>query len=483
MTPIARHKTAMTRLSLSRPLATAVDDQIVHTDVTVFDYGCGRGGDLQRLTELGISCTGWDPGHRRDAERRAADIVNLGYVLNVIEDPAERAEVLHTAWALTRKILIVSARLVWDAKGLNGRALGDGILTSAGTFQKFYTQQELRTWVESTLAASTLAAGPGIMYVFRDPTDAQSLLIDRVRRTTRAPEPWVSAQLFHDHKALLTPLITFLTERGRLPRTGELPEANAIKRQLGSVARAHAVIVNATGAEKWEQHRLHRAEDLLVYAALALFDRRPSFTHLPKPVQHDVREFFGTYKQWCSRADKLLVTTGQQHRLDLAICASSVGKLTPSALYVHTSALGHLPPLLRVLEGCANTFVGAVPGANLVKLHRGQPVVSYLSYPTFDADPHPVLARSVIVDLRKLAIDLRDYRRADNPPLLHRKEEFLTPDDPHRSRYERLTASEKRHGLFAHPERIGTLKGWEATLQEVGVEIRGHRLYRRRASH
>lgn len=482
MTTVARHKTAMARQTLSRPLATAIEDRLVHTGVTVFDYGCGRGGDLQRLTALGIECAGWDPAHRRDAGCHDADIVNLGYVVNVIDDAAERLHTLRAAWALARKVLIVSARLTWDSKGLTGRSVHDGILTTAGTFQKFYTQHELRTWVETSLEAPTLAAGPGIMYVFRNPADAQALLIDRVRRTTKPPEPWVSAQLFEDYQDLLAPLAEFLTQRGRLPRRTELPEAESIKRKLGSIARAHAIIASVTGPEKWEQLRLRHTESLLVYAALALFDRRPRFHHLPPAVQNDVREFFGTYQQWCAQADRLLVTTGRQDRVDLALCASTVGKLTPSALYVHQSALGHLPPLLRVLEGCARSFAGSIPSANLVKLHRRQPAVSYLTYPSFDTDAHPVLAASVVVNLRKLTIDLRDYRGADNPPLLHRKEEFIAPDDPLRQRYERLTASEQRYGLYAHPESIGTLKGWEAALTSSGVEIRGHRLFRCRNS-
>ncbi|WP_431935949.1 DNA phosphorothioation-associated putative methyltransferase [Micromonospora sp. RP3T] len=472
----------MARQSLSRPLATAIGDGLVHAGVTVFDYGCGRGGDLRRLTDLDIACSGWDPAHLPSAPRVEADVVNLGYVLNVIEDPGEREQTLTQAWALARKALVVSARLTWDSRGLTGRTVGDGFLTRAGTFQKFYTQHELRAWIENVLQAPTLAAGPGIMYVFRDPATAQSLLIDRVRRASQPPEPWVGAQLLDQHQELLAPLVDFLNARGRLPRGDELPEAEAIKRKLGSIARAHAIIASTTGPEKWEQVRHRHSETLLVYAALALFEGRPRFTHLPPLVQNDVREFFGTYKQWCARGDRLLVTAGRQDLVDLALCAAPVGKLTPSALYVHTSALGHLPPLLRTLEGCARTFAGPVPGANLVKLHRGQPIVSYLTYPTFDLDAHPTLAASVLVNLRSLAIDFRDYRKIKNPPLLHRKEEFLPADHPDRPKYERLTASERRHGLYQNPESIGTRDGWVAALRRSGVAINGHRVFRARTS-
>jgi DNA phosphorothioation-associated putative methyltransferase len=99
-----------------------------------------------------------------------------------------------------------------------------------------------------------------------------------------------------------------------------------------------------------------------------------------------------------------------------------------------------------------------------------------LTYPDFDKDPHPVLRSAIMVNLRKLTVDWRDYSRFDNPPLLHRKEEFLGKDDPKRSVYERLTRSEVKAGLYKHPERIGTLQGWQATLQAADVSLRGHRL-------
>ena len=42
-------------------------------------------------------------------QKRPADVVNLGYVINVIEDPVERAETLRNAWALCRRVMVVSA--------------------------------------------------------------------------------------------------------------------------------------------------------------------------------------------------------------------------------------------------------------------------------------------------------------------------------------------------------------------------------------
>ena len=79
---------------------------------TFFDYGCGHGGDVQRLAQRGYTSSGWDPYYYPDAPRTAAEIVNLGYVINVIEDPTERCEALLQAWALTGKVLIVAAHTI-----------------------------------------------------------------------------------------------------------------------------------------------------------------------------------------------------------------------------------------------------------------------------------------------------------------------------------------------------------------------------------
>ena len=107
---IERHRTAITRTDLSRPVRLALEDGLITRETSVFDYGCGRGTDILHLQHREIACQGWDPAYFPDNERTPADIVNLGYVVNVIENPRERTDALRRAWALARKVLIVSAR-------------------------------------------------------------------------------------------------------------------------------------------------------------------------------------------------------------------------------------------------------------------------------------------------------------------------------------------------------------------------------------
>src|SRR5687767_1393532 len=103
----------MSRSSLSRPMRMALDAGLLDSadTTTIFDYGCGRGDDLRLLRKRGFEAHGWDPVSQPGAPLVEADVVNLGYVVNVIADPSERAGALRRAWSLARRALVVSARL------------------------------------------------------------------------------------------------------------------------------------------------------------------------------------------------------------------------------------------------------------------------------------------------------------------------------------------------------------------------------------
>jgi len=469
----------MGRSALSRPVALALDDGLMSSTTSIFDYGCGRGGDLLRLEALGYEAAGWDPSHFPTGELVRSDVVNLGYVVNVIENPTERAEVLRRAWALAKSVLIVAARPDWEGRNVSGRRYGDGILTSKGTFQKFFTQEELRAWIDDVVGGRSVAAAPGIFYVFRDDVQAQSFLAARVRRRPAvAHRPRRSETLYEANRDILDPLIAFVESRGRPPETFELPEAAAARERLGGVKAALALVRRVTGDDSWHTARAAATDDLTVYLALAAFGGRPKFTALPPDVQLDVKSFFGSYQNACAAADAVLFRAGDQAALDRACRESSVGKLTPAALYVHMSVLPRLDPLLRVYEGCGRALTGTVEGAKIIKLNRIEPKISYLAYPSFDRDAHPPLATSVRADLRRLHVKFRDFRRSENPPILHRKETFVGAEYPGRDKFARLSAQEEKLGLLSDPRAIGTRDQWTGLVASKGFRLEGHRVHR-----
>ena len=108
-----------------------------------------------------------------------ADIVNLGFVVNVIEDPAERVEALTSAFRLARMVLSVGVML--HSADLPGRPYRDGYLTSRNTFQKYFSQAEFKDYLEQVLHQSAFMVGPGVAFVFADNEAEQRFNANRYR--------------------------------------------------------------------------------------------------------------------------------------------------------------------------------------------------------------------------------------------------------------------------------------------------------------
>jgi DNA phosphorothioation-associated putative methyltransferase len=229
---------------------------------------------------------------------------------------------------------------------------------------------------------------------------------------------------------LLESFMAKIATLGRLPESDEFPQAAEIEARFSSLKRAFALVKRVTGTDEWDAIARRCTEDLLVDLALGRFRRRPRMPALPLGLQRDIRAFFGSYANACRLADDQLFRAGDAEAIDDACRHSAVGKLLPNALYIHRSALESLDPLLRIFEGCARAYLGEIDGANLIKLHGRSGKVSYLVYPDFETDPHPALLRSVKLSLRTREIDCLEYAGSANPPILHRKEAFLRPDEP-----------------------------------------------------
>ena len=209
-----------------------------------------------------------------------ADVVNLGYVVNVIEDPDERLATLQDAWHLAQEVLVVSARLETDRRSWFGPTLGDGTLTRLGTFQKYFAQDELSDWVNEATGQAPLAAAPGILYVFRDSARRETFAASQFRAQGRRLSIVASVDLYRNNRAALDALATFHCDRGRLPRADEFKEWDRLSDAFGSVRRASRFLRALVGPQRWDGVRRERSADLLVYLALARFRGRPRLSGL-----------------------------------------------------------------------------------------------------------------------------------------------------------------------------------------------------------
>jgi hypothetical protein len=145
-----RHKAAINRHKLSRPCRLAIDFGFITPETTITDYGCGYGQDAERLSAMGYPVVSrYDPYYFPDSQAMPADAVMLNFVLSVIEDPAEREQVLIAAWNLARKYLIVGL-LSGKAKESAYR-FNDGIITKWNTFEKHYSATSGKAYLQAIL--------------------------------------------------------------------------------------------------------------------------------------------------------------------------------------------------------------------------------------------------------------------------------------------------------------------------------------------
>ena len=473
---IERHKAALKRSELSRPVKIAVEADLFKPGKTFFDYGCGYGGDIRQIENLGHTSSGWDPYYRPDAEIESADIVNLGYIINVIEDIAERRQALIKAWELTREVLIVSAQVLVDDRRRGLVAYGDGVVTNRNTFQKYYEQEELKLYIDQVLEVESIPAGLGIYVAFRHEAQAESFRASRIY--SRLSTPLIQAQVknFDDYRELLTPLMDFYTKRGRLPVKGELASEAAIKDEFRSYQRAFKVILQATDRAEWDAIAEKRRQDLLVYLALGKFSGRPTIRKLAPEIKADVKALFGSYKQACTIADLLLINVGDLKKIANLCQASKIGKQLNGAIAVHVSALEKLPPLLRLYEGCASRNFYRLENANIIKLYYNKPKITYLVYPEFDTQAHPALQATMEVDLHNLSVTYHDISDETNPLILHQKDTLVAHDYPSYQKFVRLTKKEQKSGLLENKDAIRRLHGWLRCLKQHEIKIEGHKL-------
>ena len=265
---IERHKTAMTRYDLSKPVKSLLEYGMLKAGSTFFDYGCGQGSDTRGLRALGHEAEGWDPVHRPGVPKREADIVNMGYVLNVIEDPAERLDALVDAYRHARRLLVVSGLIQETVESDRAAQYCDGIVTRRNTFQKFFEQQELQQYIEDALDSTAVPVALGVFYVFRDPADQQDFLSARSRRAIDWTQ--ISARLglggprtmwkalYDAHKDLLEGFGKVALALGRFPAQSEFDRLSEVDEQLGSAKRALRAFVQggATESLDWEEIRV-----------------------------------------------------------------------------------------------------------------------------------------------------------------------------------------------------------------------------------
>jgi len=450
---VHRHRTAMTRTELSKPIRQAMECGILCEGKTVFDYGCGLGTDADGLRTLGYQVAAWDPAYCPDASKRAADVVNLGYVLNVIEEPAERIAVLVDAWAHAREVLIISTMISGKESYDFVREHGDGVLTSRNTFQKYFEPAEIQGLIESALDSDAYPLGIGIYAVFKDPKAGQAFLAARTRRHIdweqlssrlgflRPKKRAGVVDLYETNKELLDEFWTYALNIGRIPVTGEFARESELRERVGGPKKVHRLFLAHYGPDTFEAARKQRKDDLLVYLAAAGFRKRIPLKHLDDALQADLLSHFGGYRQAQEEGSRLLMSLGEPSTLADAAAAVPFGWRddTEGHFSIHSSLLGKLPAVLRVFIECGSRLYGVATEADIIKIHLRSRKLTFLLYDNFSRVPLPELRTRIKIDLPRLAVNIFEYRDSGTRQLLFFKERFLDAGFPGRSRMEQVS--------------------------------------------
>lgn len=500
---VQRHLTALSRSTLSAPVQLLIGHGLISAQVTVFDYGCGRGDDIKGLESIDIRCSGWDPHYHKENTIKKADIVNLGFVVNVIEDPAERVEAIERAFCLAGTALVASVML--HSNDRPGKPYRDGYLTARNTFQKYFSQDEFKDYLEHVLNQEPVMIGPGIALVFKDKDAEQRFLLNRYRSSNvarrllsarvsprssiktqgdriRAPRKSRTEREFEELRPMLDEVWRVALEMGRFPEQYEIPQTTALP---GNVTHTRAIRLIRAHYDLGllEKSADTRSNEIKLYIASLQFGKKAPYSHLEPKLRNDIRYFFGDYKAATNEALRLLLDSGKIGVI-LEACkqaaADGLGWLDDElSLQIHTSLVERLPAVLRAYISCGLLLWNNMSAVQLIKIHIGSGKLTLLKYDNFEDHAIPDLVKRVKVNIRKLDYDVFDYDVPQHPPSpLLLKSRFMHEDMPGYAEQAQFDEALELTGIFDQLPTQATRELIDAALEAKRLEIDGVKLVR-----
>ena len=439
---VSREKTAMARTGLSQPVGLMVRYGMLGKDSELFDYGCGRGDDVSTLLANGYAAFGWDPRFCPNGERRRADVVNLGFVINVSEDPHEREETVRSAWSYAERGMAVSVMVPGKYRVDGLRQHGDGYLSRKQTFQKYFFQDELIALVSSVTGERPVSLSPGIVAVFRDKELEQQVLF---RKRSRAAllarisvpprEPGVysvkAAPLAARAAEELKAIWRMAMDLGRLPAEAEMDASVVASLSAKRISPSRALAACAQEIIDPAQMKLAadaRREDLLVHFALSLFPGAPAYGSLAASIQRDVRTFFGSHSAVIEAARRsLLALRDPDHVQDAFVraVASGFASFDAGRLRFSADSLEQLPVPVRIVAGCADIVHQGFTSIDLIEIGPGQGTLRGIACEGLEG-ALPRILTTVEVDLTRSRSRVRKHERK----VLYLKSRYLYRGHP-----------------------------------------------------
>jgi DNA phosphorothioation-associated putative methyltransferase len=267
-----------------------------------------------------------------------------------------------------------------------------------------------------------------------------------------------------------------IAELGRLPRPTEFEEYDQIRKVCGSAPEALRHFVERFGKETLEEARVRRKEDLLVALASYQFQKRVTLKSLAIEIQNDIKGFFGSYSAANDYCRELLFAAGDPGELELAVDELSWGwrDEREGHFTFHQSLLDELPVLLRLYIACACQLYGDPHEADLIKIHLRSGKLTLLNYDDFEGKTLPELQIRTKIDMRRLFVNVFDYRPQLGTQILFFRERFVGPDHPERPKMETFSKKLRKHGfsedkLGSNDRNVPTKEQLSAALDQLGL--------------
>ncbi len=417
--PIKRHRTAIDRVSFSAPMKLLERYGFLNGDFTLFDYGCGKGGDVERLRDLGVEASGWDPHFAPNEEKQTSDIVNLGFVINVIEHPFERVEALRSAYDLATHFIVVSVMLTNSSRG-TAKQFSDGCKTGATTFQKYFTQSEFKEYLAITLDVEPYPIGPGICVLFKTEKASLNFLSRRISGRSRAREKHGRKRqgpiarnaivLSGEQTSILSAYWDEALELGYFSEPSQNLREELID-QFGSIRRARNQVTQRFNQVALSEAADQRREDLVVLFAINKLRIRKGESVIDDQTLAASKALFGSMREVKALAMRLIEDVASPTQLESACQAAEqigLGRSIETVGFVfHKAQLHRMPPVLRLRVWLAALVADDPESADLIKVHSSSEKVSFYTHANFDSQGLPELFTQEIVDLSRSKTFLR----------------------------------------------------------------------------
>lgn len=251
---------------------------------------------------------------------------------------------------------------------------------------------------------------------------------------------------------------------------------------FGSLPKALRFIRGQKDDAILETARKLRQDDLLVYFALGMFEKRKPYRHLEPSLQRDIKALYADYGTVQQAATELLFKIAQPEHIDTA-CRDAASRglgwhIENESLQLHTNLVEQLPPILRVYIGCGTALYGDITSAELVKIHIRSGKLTLMRFDDFLGKALPKMMSRVKILFHQQDFHLFEYGDEFEPPYLYLKSRFMIEEMDGYSEQVAFDNQLEALNLFDFSDYGPKLSEFDHALNLARWDIDGMRLIR-----